>query len=352
MQNFQGEMIIERVRLLRNQHAGSRGKSKFARALGVSPSTYSYYENNRVPPIEILLKICEVAGANLGWLLTGEEPPKTPVSEPERFAFGPNKESTSGPSGCFADSPKASLLRKLDVLLGENPELAEPVLAFIGLLCEKRGVEKELHSKIAPARVSSAKTSADKPSRPGWIPVLGRTAAGMIHFWDQTFLPEPKQAVTELDELVKKHIGKAIIGSVDGTVSIDLRARALVDGLKKRQANLIQVSGQDAEQIVEFIHCEGIFELFPDSFALQIDGDSMSPRINDGDIVILSPSVPAAQGQIGIARVANQIGVTCKLIRSTETDVHLIPINERYETKVVAKRDLLWALAVLCHISM
>ena len=77
----------------------------------------------------------------------------------------------------------------------------------------------------------------------------------------------------------------------------------------------------------------------------------MSPRINDGDIVILSPSVPAAQGHIAIARVANQIGVTCKLIRMTDSDVHLIPINEKYETKVVAKKDLLWALAVLCHIT-
>jgi SOS-response transcriptional repressor LexA len=78
----------------------------------------------------------------------------------------------------------------------------------------------------------------------------------------------------------------------------------------------------------------------------------MSPRINDGDIVILSPSVPAAQGQIGVARVSNQIGVTCKLIRTTDSSVHLIPINERYETKIVPKKDLLWALAVLCHISM
>jgi hypothetical protein len=32
--------------------------------------------------------------------------------------------------------------------------------------------------------------------------------------------------------------------------------------------------------------------------------------------------------------------------------VHLIPINERYEPKVVPKNDLLWALAVLCHISI
>ena len=188
--------------------------------------------------------------------------------------------------------------------------------------------------------------------RPGWIPVLGRTAAGIVHFWDQTFLPEPKQAVTQLEDLVKKHMGKAIINSVDGKVSIDLQARVLVDGLKKQKANLIQVSGPEQEQIVEFVQCEEIHKLFPDSFALQIDGDSMSPRINDGDIVILSPSVPAAEGHIAVARLANQIGVTCKLIRSTETGVHLIPINERYETKVVAKKDLLWALAVLCHISV
>jgi len=319
MEIFDEKAIIERVKLLRNQYAGNRGKSKFARALGISASTYNYYENNRIPQIEILLKMCEVTGADLKWLLTGR------IAE-KKFAFGPN----------------SALLRKLDALLGENPDLAEPISAFIELLCEKKGVEEEFHPRVP----------LSKPDRPGWIPVLGRTAAGMVHFWDQTALPEPKQAVTELDELVKKHIGKAIIGSTDGTVSIDLQARALIDGVKRAEVNLIQVSGQEADNIVEFIECEEIFELFPDSFALQIDGDSMSPRINDGDIVILSPSVPAVQGQIGIARIANQIGVTCKLIRSTERDVHLIPINERYETKVVAKKDLLWALAVLCHISV
>jgi len=319
MENFDEKTIIERINLLRKQYTGSRGKSKFARALGISASTYSYYENNRVPPIEVLLRICEVTEADLSWLLTGS-------STEKRFAFG----------------PKSQPLERIDNLLKNNPELTEPIMAFIELLCEKKGVEKEFRSKVLPSR----------PERPGWIPVLGRTAAGMVHFWDQTFLPEPKQAITELDELVRKHVGKAIIGSADGRVSIDLQARPLVDGVKRAEANLVQVSGEGQEQIVEFIQCEEIYGLFPDSFALHIDGDSMSPRINDGDIVILSPSVPAAQGQIGIARVANQIGVTCKLIRTTETDVHLIPINERYETKAVAKEDLLWALAVLCHISI
>ena len=318
MENYDEKAVIERVRDLRKQYAGGRGKSKFARALGISASTYSYYENSRVPSIEILLKICEVTGADLEWLITGQ-------STEKRFPSGPN----------------IGLLHKLDDLLTDNPELAEPVLAFIELLCEKKGIEKEFQSRVQLAG----------PEHPGWIPVLGRTAAGMVHFWDQTFLPEPKQAVTELDDLVQKHIGKAIIGSVDGKVSVDLQARALVDSVKRQEVNLIQISGQEPEQIVEFVQCEEIHKLFPDSFALQVDGDSMSPRINDGDIVILSPSVPAAQGQIGIARISNQIGVTCKLIRTTEQGVHLIPINERYETKVVDKNVLLWALAVLCHIS-
>jgi len=319
MQSFDEKAIIERIRLLRKQYAGSRGKSEFARALDISASTYSYYENNRVPPIKILLKMCEVTGADLEWLLAGH-------STQKKFAFGPN----------------VTLLRKLDDLFTNNPDLTEAVMAFVELLCEKKGIEREFYSE----------TPRTKRDRPGWIPVLGRTAAGMVHFWDQTFLPEPKQAITELDELVKEHTGRTIVSSVDGRVSIDLQARPLVESLKSQQVNLIKVGGPGQEQIVEFVQCEEIHNLFPDSFALQIDGDSMSPRINDGDIVILSPSVPAAQGQIAIARLAHQIGVTCKLIRTTQSEVHLIPINEKYETKVVSKKDLLWALAVLCHISV
>ena len=327
MKIFDEKAIIARVKLLRQQHSGSRGKSEFARLLGISPSTYSYYESSRIPPIEILLKICEVTGADLNWLLAGS-------GTEEKSEFGLKTKHAAGLNPV--------LLRKLDDLLGENPELAEPISAFIELLHEQKELKGRVGSKFTQLRTN----------RPGWIPILGRTAAGMVHFWDQTLLPEPGRAVTELDELVKKHIGKAIVGSADGTMSIDLQTPVLLDGLSKRRANLIQVGGNDVDQVVEFVECEDIIELFPDSFALRIDGDSMSPRINDGDIIILSPSVPAAQGQIGVARVANQIGATCKLIRSEDKAVHLIPINERYETKVVAKKDLLWALAVLCHISV
>ncbi len=310
--------IIERIKQLRNQYAGPRSRSKFARQLGISPSTYSYYETTRLPPIEVLVRICEVTGADLRWLLTGQ-------SGVQKLSFGPN----------------TAVLQKLNDLLTRHPDLIDSIMAFVDLLCEKKGIEAELEQK-----------NVISEPRPGWIPVLGRTAAGMVHFWSQELLPGSQQAVTELDELVRKHIGREIIASSDGKVSVDLQAWALLDGLEKPQANLVQVGSEGADEVVEFVQCQKVYELLADCFALHIDGDSMAPRINDGNIVILSPSVPAAEGHIAVVKVANQIGVTCKLLRTRGDSVHLIPINERYETKVVAKKDLVWALSVLCHISL
>jgi len=316
VRKFNEKAVMERILLLRQEYSGGRGKSKFARALGISPSTYNYYESSRIPPIEILLRICQITGADLQWLLTG------------RCSQG-----RSGGTG-------TNLLRKTEQLLNNHPDLTAPIAAFIELLCEKKGLEKRLQAQPPPP----------KPKRPGWIPVLGRTAAGLIHSWDQTVLPKPREAVTELEHLVKKHLGETIVRAVGGTIDIDLQTPTLMGGLKTRQANLIQTGGQESDRLAEFLECEEVFSLFPDCFALRVDGDSMSPRINDGDFVMVSPSLPAANGQIAVSRIADQIGVTCKLVRTTDTTVHLIPINEKYDTKVVPKKNLLWSLAVLCHV--
>jgi phage repressor protein C with HTH and peptisase S24 domain/transcriptional regulator with XRE-family HTH domain len=317
--DFDTNALIGRVKELRQQHAGDRGKSAFAKALGISPSTYNYYESTRIPPIDILLRIAEVTGADLKWLMTGHRSKK-------KFAFGQNSE----------------VFEKVDALLTNCPDMNEALLAFIELLSEKKGLESELRTKAGSSPAEQA----------GWIPVLGQTAAGIVHVWAETIRSKPKQAIIKLSELAQKHTGKTIVASANLTVSVDLQRRSLVQDLKEHNVSLIKVSGQEYEEIVEFVQCKELRNLYPDSFALRIDGDSMSPRINDGDIVILSPSIPAVQGQIAIACIANQIGVTCKLIRTAQEHVHLIPINERYETKIIPKKDLIWALAVLCHITV
>lgn len=324
MPDFDEKTVINRIIKLRKDFAGTRGKSKFAKLLGISASTYIYYEKDRLPPVPVLLKICEVTSTNLHWLLTGHYP------------IDHHPQAVSGLS--------PELTTKLKALLRTSPESADAITAFVELLSEKKHVEKKRASK----------TLLPKPERPGWIPIIGRTAAGILHFWHQTTLPKPKDAIVELDQLVEKYTGRAITASASGTLALDLHIPPLLTELKTRTANLIRLSAQTddsaADGIVQFIECRQIYELFPDAFALQIDGDSMSPRINDTDIVVLSPSVPAAQGHVAVAKVQDQIGVTCKLIRTTESRVHLVPINEKYRPQAVPRNKLLWALAVLCHI--
>ncbi|MBE3070419.1 MAG: helix-turn-helix transcriptional regulator, partial [Planctomycetes bacterium] len=67
--------LSERLCHLRQLVFGQRGRAAFARAVGVSPSTYNYYEKGRPPPTELLARAAEVTGADLTWLVTGRGEP-------------------------------------------------------------------------------------------------------------------------------------------------------------------------------------------------------------------------------------------------------------------------------------
>ncbi|MBU1260705.1 MAG: LexA family transcriptional regulator [Planctomycetes bacterium] len=306
--------VIERIVSLRKGFSGERGRKKFAALLGISPSTYSYYEKDRVPPIPILLKICELCNVNIGWLLTGKSDEKS----------GKNDQ----------------ISLKIRKIIEKQPASLQAILAFLDLL------EQE-----AAFQSSRGQSQALQQDSTGWIPVLGRTAAGVPGLWGEAIGTDSTVLETHLEELVQRHINASIVNSIATDISIDSQARPIIQALNNVQANLVQTAGGD-DQIVQFVDCPQIRELLPDCFALQIDGDSMAPRINDGDIVIVSPSIPASPALPAVVRIANAIGVTCKLMRIENETVHLVPINEKYDTKIVKRKDLLWTLAVLCHIRL
>jgi transcriptional regulator with XRE-family HTH domain len=340
--------IIERIRELRREKFGKRGKSEFARRLGLSVSTYNYYEQDRLPPVDVLAGMCEVTGVSLKWLIFGEEQ-ETGEKEPSRS----DSESRQAVSG--------ELISKIEELVQIESEAGDQLERFADLLLDKAKLEKESDNKNGQSdnRQSSGGEDTGEGGESelsltdkgtageGLIPVLGRTAAGIIHFWDETMFARPRQAVTELEELVRKNTGKSISSGYNGMIATGRQLESPVRGTSGLDANLLQVKSDDVEKGVEFIECPEVCRRYPNSFALKIDGDSMSPRINDGDIVILSPSVPAGQGQICVAKVRDQIGVTCKIIRLSEKAAHLIPVNEKYESRTVGRDNLLWSLAVL-----
>ena len=114
----------------------------------------------------------------------------------------------------------------------------------------------------------------------------------------------------------------------------------------------MQLSEPDEVGISEFVDCRMMTQLYPDAFALRVDGDSMSPRICDGDIVILSPAVLPRDGAVAVVNLRDQIGVTCKLIRRHAGEVHLIPANENFAIKIFNEQELSWALAVLWRVRL
>jgi len=101
--------ICRRIAALRRRLHGDRGKSRFAEQLGISPSTYNYYEARRVPPAGVLVRIADAAGVDIRWLLTGED------AEPS----------------VSADHPA---VRRIAVLLAEHPSAAAPLVAFVDIL--------------------------------------------------------------------------------------------------------------------------------------------------------------------------------------------------------------------------
>ena len=345
--------IIKRIKQLRIQYAGERGRSKFAQAIDLTPSTYSYYEHNRLAPIETLLKICRLTGYDLQWLLTGE------------------KKSDIIQQKTHLSKISSDLLAKMSDILSEDAGLATTIDNFLELLIKKNQLKKELDIDtvqtsqptapvISPVDAAINLTASDSDTNDltnsnaaNLIPILGRTAAGIVHCWPDELLPTGDEAVTELSDLINNHFSSTDRRPHKPIKKTITAGAALPQSNCSGQTEFIQINSPHTETLsAEFIRHEQIKEFFPDCFGLRIDGDSMSPKIEDGDIVLLSPSVPATQGQIAIIKIKKQIGVTCKLVRYEDNSAHLIAINEKYPTKTINQQDILWSLSVLYHVRM
>ena len=78
------------------------------------------------------------------------------------------------------------------------------------------------------------------------------------------------------------------------------------------------------EEITEELAKTGEF------FGLKIKGDSMSPRIEEDDIVIVKKQSDIETGEIAIVLI-NGNDATCKKIKKTETGIMLMPFNPSYD---------------------
>ena len=310
--------ISSRIAQVRLEVAGPRGKSRFAKLLDLSPSTYDYYESTRIPPADVLIRIAQVAGVDLNWLLTGQ----------------------SGAEGVPLDHP---VLQRAAAMLAEKPDAAAPLAAFVELLAGSLHFPAdEPAGEDSPAPMP-AEPPAPPPVSPtdpraSWIPILGRSAAGLPQFWSDH---DQAAGVTTLDELIRRNAANPLR---------QVRTATAATETDQATVEVITLNEPDGADVVSFIAAEGIKAMHADAFALRIDGDSMDPDIRHGDLVILSPSVQAVDGKAAVVQLDGQIGVTCKLFRRDGRTIHLVPLNDELPPQTYGDKDLSWAFRVLARV--
>ena len=84
---------------------------------------------------------------------------------------------------------------------------------------------------------------------------------------------------------------------------------------------------------------ESMFSGGREYFALKIQGDSMLPRYEDGDVVILRKQDSCESGQ-DCAVMVNGNDATFKRIRISEKTLTLQPLNPAYEPIVYTKKEV------------
>ena len=254
------------------------------------------------------MKAAQLTGTRIEWLITGEG---------SQEAIVPDETSRT-----------RELCDQLRRILHRRPDLTDHVASFFSLLSEQ----------AQPAPPSAPSATDD------WrelVPVVGSTAAGPAHFWEEIQITAGgPEADERLEELLRSHADRSVQSAGQVTA-----APSTAGG--QTSVALVQYSRPDELGILEFLSGTGIKQQFPAAVAWRIDGDSMSPRYEDGDFVVTSPDEPAVPGHPCVARQAGQIGVNCKLYQVRGSEVTLIPVNDRHSVQAFPSNRLQWAHRVL-----
>lgn len=124
----------------------------------------------------------------------------------------------------------------------------------------------------------------------------------------------------ELPESTKSVSKKGVVINVLGRVAAGIPIEAMEDII-------------DTEEITESLARTGTF------FGLQIHGDSMEPKMSEGDIVIVRQQNDAESGEIVIVTV-NGTDATCKRLRKYRDGIELISTNPSYEPIFFTKEEV------------
>lgn len=95
-------------------------------------------------------------------------------------------------------------------------------------------------------------------------------------------------------------------------------------------------SGFHPDYVDDYVTVDDVKD--PQAFALRVKGNSMAPRIEDGDTVVVSPAQEPRNGDICVVRVNGED--TLKKVKFEGNYIHLVPLNPDFEPVTVKKKDV------------
>ena len=174
------------------------------------------------------------------------------------------------------------------------------------------------------------------------------TLAKLTGYTDRSSITKIEKGLVDLQQSKIELFAKALGTTSSKLFGCDNNIAPITNGTKqKRPGVTINVLGRVAagtpiEAVEDIIDTEEITEEMASTgefFGLQIDGDSMEPKMSKGDVVIVRQQDDAESGDTVIVTI-NGTDATCKRIRKYRDGIELISTNPSYEPMFFSNKDI------------
>jgi hypothetical protein len=303
--------LIERIKHLRRRHFGAGGKAEFARRLDLALEEYERFERGRIPPGDIMLRMCELTGEDLQWLLTGVAARGTVV--------------ISGTRGRHQD-----LLARLAKLLDDRPALAAPLEAFVELLVRGAQAERKVAQALPVSEPLDLIPIFEADELPDELPAPEANPDGG-QFW----LVALGRGISLTDDQPAELTEPASEGDGQALQTVRLVSGRAEDGCVRR-----------------FVRSREVARCFPGMFGVRLGDDTMAPMFQAGDAVLATVGEVPEVGQPVLCKLAGEPAVRCRIwLGQEEQVVHLGRFSDGGHERVPCDR-LRWSVEVLYRLSL
>ena len=172
--------------------------------------------------------------------------------------------------------------------------------------------------------------------------------AKLTGYTDRSSIAKIEKGQVDLQQSKIELFANALGTTARSLVGWDVNVGPIPNGTKEKKKGVtINVLGRVAagvpiEAVEDIIDTEEITAEMASTgefFGLQIHGDSMEPRINEGDVVIVRQQDDAESGDIVIDLV-NGDEATCKRLKKYADGIMLISNNPKYEPMVFSNQEI------------